>query len=114
MNERVNILGTEYVIRHVNTDACTLLGESSGICDSSTKTIWIKDNGEPTPETKQNLEYVEKKVLRHEIIHAFMYESGLAENSNDIDQWAEDEELIDWIAIQSPKMLKAFEEAGAL
>jgi hypothetical protein len=43
-----------------------------------------------------------------------MYESGLAENSNDIDQWAENEEIIDWIAIQHKKLHKAFEEAGAL
>ncbi|MFA5378481.1 MAG: hypothetical protein WC455_22190, partial [Dehalococcoidia bacterium] len=109
MNDHVNILGTEYTIRHAKDEECPLLGGSGGICDTSTKTLWVKDNGDPTPDTKQNLAEVEKKVLRHEIIHAFMYESGLAENSNDIDQWAENEEIIDWIAIQHKKLHKAFE-----
>jgi hypothetical protein len=61
-----------------------------------------------------NLEPYCKKVLRHEIIHAFMYESGLWENSHDVEGWAQNEEMTDWIAIQFPKMQKAFEEAGAL
>ena len=50
------------------------------------------------------------KVKRHEIIHAFLFESGLAENS----AWAQNEEMVDFFAIQFPKLLKAFETAGAL
>ena len=38
------------------------------------------------------------------------YESGLAENSN----WAQNEEMVDFFAIQFPKLLKAFEQADAL
>ena len=52
------------------------------------------------------MESFRKKVARHEIIHAFLYESGLSHNS----EWANNEEMIDWIAIQFSKMLKAFEE----
>jgi len=114
MNDHVTVLGTVYAIRHEKKDDCELFGGSSGICDTSTKILWIADNGEPKPDMKQDVVAYEKLVLRHEIIHAFMFESGLANNSHDIDAWAEDEELIDWIAIQSPKLLKAFEEAGAL
>ena len=50
----------------------------------------------------RNLQDYEKKILRHEIIHAFLYESGLDINSHDIDQWARDEEMVDWMAIQFP------------
>jgi hypothetical protein len=114
MNDHVNILGTEYAIRHEKKETCEIIKDSSGICDTSTKILWVADNGNPKPDTKQDIVSYEKLVLRHEIIHAFMFESGLANNSHDIDAWAEDEELIDWIAIQSPKLLKAFEEAGAL
>ena len=48
--------------------------------------------------------------MRHEIIHAFLCESGLAENSD----WATNEELVDWIAIQAPKLIKAWKDADAL
>lgn len=58
----------------------------------------------------ENIEEFKKKVLRHEIIHAFFGESGLRSCS----EYAEDEELVDWIAIQFPKILKAFEQVGAL
>lgn len=51
----------------------------------------------------------EQKVLCHELIHAFMYESGLDVNSNNIEQWAMNEEMIDWMAIQMPKIMEAYE-----
>ena len=62
------------------------------------------------PNSKQNLLVQTNKVKRHEIIHAFLFESGLAENSN----WAQNEEMVDFFAIQFPKLLKAFEQADAL
>ncbi|WP_394967432.1 hypothetical protein [Candidatus Allofournierella merdipullorum] len=51
-----------------------------------------------------------RKIIRHEIIHAFLFESGLAENSD----WAQIEEMVDFFAIQFPKLQKAFEEAEAV
>ena len=44
------------------------------------------------------------------MIHAFLHESGLAVNSD----WAQNEEMVDWFALQAPKLFKAFKEAGAL
>ena len=49
-----------------------------------------------------------RKVLRHEIIHAFLNESGLRENS----EWAYNEEMIDWLAIMIPKINKCFEDSN--
>ena len=54
----------------------------------------------------ENVEELEKKVLRHEIIHAYLGESGLRSSS----EWAENEEMVDWFAIQFPKILKTFSE----
>lgn len=42
------------------------------------------------------------EVLRHEVIHAFFNECGLAEYCND-------EQLVQWIAVQFPKILKVFQ-----
>lgn len=58
----------------------------------------------------ENLQEFEKKVLRHEVIHAFLGESGLRNNS----YWAENEEMVDWLAIQAPKIFKTFQELGIL
>ena len=52
--------------------------------------------------------------MRHEITHAFLNESGLDANASDTDCWAKNEEMVDWFAIQSPKIYKAFNEVGAL
>lgn len=62
----------------------------------------------------KDLKSYSKKVLRHEIIHGFLYESGLWNNSGNVEAWGQSEEITDWIAIQFPKMLKAFQEVGCL
>ena len=58
--------------------------------------------------------HTERKVLRHEIIHAFLYESGMWNNSGSTNCWGMDETITDWIAIQSPKLFRAFKEADCL
>ena len=60
--------------------------------------------------SKKALDLQEKKNFRHEIIHAFLDESGLAENSS----WAQEEEMVDWFAKQFPKLLSAFQEVNAV
>lgn len=39
----------------------------------------------------------------------FLFESGL-----DSESWGRNEEIVDWIANQFPKMMKAFDEVNAL
>ena len=101
----VYILGTKYtVIDMPDNDEC------DGFCDTSIKQIKIaefKDDGHW--RNKGNLEYAKKKTLRHEIIHAFMYESGI-----DTEPVDGDERFVDWLAIQSPKLWQAFVESNAI
>jgi uncharacterized membrane protein len=52
----------------------------------------------------------QKRILRHEIIHAFLFESGLADDSNSADAWAVNEEMVDWFARQAPKIYKVYKE----
>ena len=61
-----------------------------------------------------DLDSYRKKVLRHEIIHAFLYESGMWNCSGSTDCWGMDETITDWIAIQSPKLFHVFKEADCL
>ena len=55
-----------------------------------------------------------KLFLRHEIVHAYLYESGLRENSEKQYAWADNEEMVDWFAIQGPKIFKTYKELGVL
>lgn len=48
-----------------------------------------------------------KRIIRHEIIHAFMFESGLGFNFEH-KPFGQDETMIDWFAIQYPKIKKIF------
>lgn len=103
-----NILGTEYKIILGNKENFSALSEMDGYTDSSIKQIVVDDckDVENTVGAKKNMKEFVDKVLRHEIIHAFLYESGLAENSS----WATEEEMIDFFAIQFPKIQKVFKE----
>lgn len=104
----VNVLGVDYEIKK----GAEGLKDCDGYCDETAKLIRVTDYSDTKDEplSKKDLEKQIKKVTRHEILHAFAFESGLAENS----PWAQNEEMIDWIAIQGPKIHKVWEQANAL
>ena len=56
------------------------------------------------------------KTLRHETVHAFLYESGLNRNtfSDAGKPWATNEEMVDWFAIQGPKIMELWSSIGCL
>ncbi len=111
--KKINILGTVYTIWTRDESEDIHLRKNDGYCDKSTKEIVIlritKDNCQ-----LGNPDWYRKKVMRHEIIHAFLFESGLHENINNIYESDHDEQMIDWYAIQTPKILQAFKEADCL
>lgn len=112
----VNILGTEYTVIFATEDDYAALKDSDGITDTSSKEIYI-DSGAKTegdPMRKRNFEGYKKQCLRHEIVHAFLAESGLDGNGHSPDHWEHNEEMVDWFAIQGPKIYAAWQEAGAL
>ena len=108
---KINVLGTEYKIFSKSEEKEIRLKENWGFTDFHTKEIFLRDDIENETENScKNLIDFKKKVLRHEIIHAFLYESGLRENSYKSYSWAENEEMVDWFAIQFPKILKVYKE----
>ena len=109
---KINILGVEYTLTVCSDAEEPRLDGCDGFCDETTKELFAESyiKLREDPNCKKNLQVQINKVKRHEIIHAFLFESGLAENS----AWAQNEEMVDFFAIQFPKLLKAFETAGAL
>ena len=106
----INILGSEYTVILATEQAESRLEGCDGFCDETTKEIVVENYKRGQPGSKGKLELQEQKNIRHEIVHAFLFESGLAENSD----WAQNEEMVDWVAKQGPKLVKAWQEAGAL
>lgn len=115
----VNILGTDYAVtvKKYSEDESFGQKDIAGYCNSMTKEIVLCDMSTYKGwenETKEAIEIYQKCSFRHEIVHAFFNESGLMENSLSVDAWAGNEEMVDWIAIQGPKIYRAWQEAGAL
>lgn len=109
-DSEVHILGTRYSIRIIDEDDYRYDREADGWCDPSVKEILIF-NYKQSAESVKDLVAYQKKVLRHEIVHAFLYESGLWQNAYGSKCWAKNEEMIDWMAIQIPKIQRAYKEA---
>ena len=106
----VNVLGTPYEIHERSLNDDRLLENCDGYCDKTTKTIVVLKR--PDDSDLGNFDVYRKKVMRHEIIHAFLFESGLHECWNHKD--GHDEAFVDWIAVQFRKLLQAFKEADVL
>lgn len=110
--DSANILGQEYKIVYECEDKNIRLKDADGYLESYAKEIHIdksifeQDNNEPLQ--MKNLDIYGRKVIRHEIIHAFIIESGLWECC----EWARNEELTDWIARQFPKIADCFAKIG--
>lgn len=115
----VSILGTTYTVetRKVSEDEYMKEKHLSGYCCEESKRIVIADMSEKEyfelDEAEQKSYY--KKTLRHELLHAFLNESGLSDDASvPAGAWAKHEEMVDWFAIQSPKIYKTFAELDIL
>lgn len=111
MKKKFNILGAEYTIEVLTVEQDSYLANCEGYTDKSSHRIVVRAKDDKNE--LDNFEWYQKKVMRHEIIHAFFNESGLSE-CFEHKQWGHEETTVDWFAIQSPKIFKVFEEVGCL
>lgn len=107
---KINVLGTEYTITEASEAEDKMLATCDGYCDKTTKRIVVCKK---SPKCDLgDFEAYQKKVIRHEIVHAFLFESGLHESWKHDE--GHDESFVDWFAVQFPKLLAAIKEADAL
>lgn len=117
---KVSILGTDYEIEmHKMSDDNVLKNNNwCGYCDEDMHRIVVADFDEEEffqYDTERQKDEAVKQTLRHEIVHAFLNESGLKSDSTIIQcAWARNEEMVDWIAIQFPKIEKVYKQLGIL
>ena len=107
-DREINILGTQYKIKHVEFGEDI---ECDGLCDVTTHEIKVRKNN---VNKVGCMEELTKRVLRHEIIHAFMFESGLGFDWQHPEEFGHDETTIDWFATQAPKIYAVYMELGVL
>lgn len=118
--KKVNVLGTDYTIRRVDSGQDEYMEKMhyGGYCDAGNLEIVIlnlKSTKEWENDSDECIRRKENETLRHELFHAFLNESGLQWNSLTVDSaWAKNEEMVDWLAIQSPKIFKLFKELDIL
>lgn len=108
------ILGTLYQFKVGNKEKYPQLESCDGFTDTTLKLMIVDDmkSSEGSIDRKGDIEAYQRQVARHEVVHAFLFESGLDCNSIVTMEWAINEEMIDWFAIQYPKIKKAFIELG--
>lgn len=117
---KLNILGTLYTIERKKYDEDEAFERNSydGYHDGYQKKIVVCDmHTYPGWENEEEgtIEECMKATLRHEITHAFLHESGLSDSAMPSQRgWAKNEEMVDWLAIQGPKLYKAWEQAKAV
>ena len=109
----VYILGTQYNIKLIPESDDLMLKTLCGYTDQTAKKIVVKLI-EKQGNTAQNVADYAKNIMRHELIHAFLFESGLGTCANDTDCWSQNEGMLDWFAYQSPKIFKLFQQLNCL
>ena len=106
MDKKIKILGEDWIIRKSKESEDPKLKSCNGYCDNTIRTIVFEDFI-PDEKTLADLANYSAKVLRHEIIHAVLLESGL----NECSSWAGNEEMVDFFARQLPKINRAILDA---
>lgn len=103
MIKKISVLGQTY---EVNT-ACDELNKTAkdGLCYKYDKRIEVRPSKFMLDDTdsKELKEKRYEEVVRHELVHAFFSESGL-------NNYSMDETLVNWLAMQIPKINKAVDE----
>jgi len=116
MVKTVSILGAKYkVMTGVSPEIDKALEGRYGYCQPTSRLIVIADmNKIPSwdGESEEDKLAVTNITLRHEVLHAFLAESGLWGSSMSSEAWAMNEEMIDWFSMQYPKITEVYKQLG--
>ncbi len=106
---QIDVLGTTYTLRESNKVDDPALEQCDGYCDDTAKVCVIDECQSLDAFAKLDMDVYRRKLIRHELTHAFLSESGLCACS-----WAGNEEIVDWIANMFPKLAQAFSQGEQL
>lgn len=98
MKKQVRVCGTLYRIDYLTPEQDEMLNGKLGYCENIAKHIVIN-------KRQDDDELI--LTLRHELMHAFLFECGLP-------NWTESETLVDFFEVQLPKIVELMQSVGAL
>lgn len=102
----IKILGNPWHFMMCSQEVEPKLKEVMGFCDWSSHVICIADPNENKDDMNMENPYqIICKVARHEVIHAYLFESGLGDDFMHPASGHE-ETIIDWFAFQFKKIEK--------
>ena len=106
----VDVLGIPYSINITPEADDPKLETMDGYTDPSIKRIVISDvhRRPDDPENVQNQDWFQRNIIRHELIHAFVVESGCQ------DALWHSEDMVRWLAYMFPRLVDAFKESKAM
>jgi len=97
---KICIQGTWYTIEERSATKDPELQQGcGGYFDPYNRRCVVKDFSKDKDWDPDEARLMQSRIIRHEIIHAFLYESGLDECS-----WAQNEEIVDFFALNLPKL----------
>lgn len=97
MKKKINVLGVDYEIYLLEEKDDYMASEDcDGYCDNYDKVIKVSNHP---------VKGYEDEVVLHELLHAFLYESGI-----EIGYGIHNEETVNWFALQFKKISKALED----
>lgn len=117
IDTEIEILGSRWLIIFKSEEEDPDLKNNCGYADDCERFIVITKRREPREELEVGLRAQlnnQKRTLRHELIHAYLSECGLADSSASADAWAANEEMVDWFARLSPKIFETYKALGIL
>ena len=104
LNTTVDVLGSEWTVKILTPEEDPRLTTTTGFVDRTSRLIAIQD---VAPDcTLDDPMKILFETVRHELVHAFMFESGLGDNVEHKDL-GQEETWVDWFAIQMPKIWRA-------
>lgn len=112
----VNIMGVDWTLKIVADDPA--FDKAQGYTNYASREIIVEAIKEPSNPLDFDLkaQYInQKRVIRHEVVHAYLFECGLADDSASVSEgWAINEEMIDWFARISPRIFDTYKELKIL
>jgi hypothetical protein len=106
----VSILGTEYILHICPSSKDKRFEElnCAGFCDESTHELFVSNLTDPKEKVSvSDSMYCIRVAIRHEMVHAFLYESGLGSDWEH-KEFGHEETTVDWIARKLPAMYEAY------
>ena len=105
--QTINILGVEYRIFDQKEEDNKKLQGADGLCEYYAHKIIIDTEHKDDANNFDNISEYYHKVLRHEAFHALFAEMGIKD-------WTNDEQLVDMLAMQYPKIRVIMDKLDAM